>query len=55
MTTATQWLFSVFGGTANRNTISEMPAQLKRIATDSHLWIPAAVLVAGTVLLLVVR
>jgi hypothetical protein len=27
----------------------------KRIATDSHLWIPAAVLVLGVLLLLVVR
>jgi hypothetical protein len=32
-----------------------MPGTLKRIATDWHLWIPAAVLVAGIVLLMVVR
>ncbi|HUA60875.1 MAG TPA: translocated intimin receptor Tir [Verrucomicrobiae bacterium] len=32
-----------------------MPTDLKRIATDSHLWIPAAVLIAGIVLLLVLR
>jgi len=28
---------------------------IRRIATDSHLWIPAAVLVVGIVVLLVVR
>jgi len=32
-----------------------MRGTFQRIATDSHLWIPAAVLIAGIVLLMVVR